>query len=114
MLIALSSSSFYWTTLLGSMPHDAETINFDTFYAVKVDMNGTTIKEFIDGSEILSATSSTLSAAGDGGLMLSVGDDDRYWDDFLSEDDSAGGATIPTLDEGMLVGGMQPMGGGLD
>ena len=71
---------------------DAETINFDTFYTVKVDMNGTTIKELIDGSEILSATNSALSAAGDGGLMLSTGDDDQFWDDFLSEDDS-GAAT---------------------
>ena len=69
---------------------DAETINFDTFYTVKVDMNGTTIKELIDGSEILSATNSALSAAGDGGLMLSSGDDDQFWDDFLSED--GGGA----------------------
>lgn len=71
---------------------DAETINFDTFYTVKVDMNGTAIKEFIDGSEILSATSSSISAAGDGGLMLSTGDDDQFWDDFLSEDGS-GAAT---------------------
>ena len=55
-------------------------------------MNGTTIKEFIDGSDILSATNSALSAAGDGGLMLSTGDDDQFWDDFLSEDGS-GAAT---------------------
>ena len=71
---------------------DAETILFDTFYTVKVDMNGTTIKEFINGSENLSATNSAPSAAGDGGLMLSSGDDDQFWDDFLSEDGS-GAAT---------------------
>lgn len=94
---------------------DAETINFGTYYTVKLDMNGTTIKEFIDGSEILSATDSTHSAAGDAGLMQNDTNEGlQFWDDFLSEDASAGGATVPALDEGMLVGGMLPMGGGLD
>lgn len=83
---------------------DAETISFDTFYTVKVDMNGTTIKEFINGTEILSATNSALSAAGDGGLMLSSGDDDQFWDDFLLEDGS-GAATRRVSLGGVFIDG---------
>lgn len=68
---------------------DAETINAATFYLVKLDMSGTTIKEFIDGGEILSVTNSDISAAGDAGLMVSGGDLTMHWDDFLSEDAGA-------------------------
>ena len=86
---------------------DAETINYDTFYTIKLDMNGTTIKEFIDGSEILSATSSSISAAGDGGIGLSSGSDEEYWDNFLSEDGSVAGGQ-PTMRR--WGGSIQPIG----
>lgn len=72
-----------WTEL-GSF---ITTITAGVDYTVKLSMQGTTIKAFLDGVERISVTDSALSAAGDacinGGQGGPVG---TRWDDFLVED----------------------------
>jgi hypothetical protein len=73
-----------WTEL-GSF---AVTITAGTDYTVKLSMQGTTIKAFLDGVERISVTDSSLSAAGDAGLCINGGAENTgmRWDDFLVED----------------------------
>lgn len=73
----------------------AATIADATFYTVKLEMNGTTIKGYIDGTERLSATDSSLSASGDAGISnyeSGVGTGYQF-DNFTADTLAAGGAT---------------------
>jgi len=61
-------------------------------YTVKLSMQGTTIKAFLDGVERISVTDSALSAAGD--ACISAGNGgvaNSQWDDFLVESFAAAG-----------------------
>jgi hypothetical protein len=71
-------------------------LDFATDYTVRLEMEGTTIRMFVDDTQVGGdQTDSTLSAAGVGGLHLSNGDNDFGWDNFLVEDFAgAGGGTI--------------------
>jgi len=72
-----------WTQL-GSF---AVTILAATDYTVKLSMQGTTIKQFLNGVERISVTDSALSAAGDAALVTGgAGVLGARWDDFLVED----------------------------
>lgn len=75
----------------------ALTINDSTDYTLKLHMEGTTIKAFLDAAEILSVTDSDLSAAGDGGLVYGGTDTLIRWDDFTIDDLGGGAPTDQTI-----------------
>jgi hypothetical protein len=65
----------------------AITITAGVDYTVKLSMQGTTIKMFLDGVERISVTDSSLSAAGDACIDAGGGGaTGTRWDDFLVED----------------------------
>lgn len=58
-------------TVLGTV---ADTQAVNTYYTIKLSVNGSTIKAYVDGVEKLSVTDSTYSAAGHWGLVAYGGD----------------------------------------
>jgi hypothetical protein len=75
-------------------------LDFNTDYTVRLEMEGTTIRMFVDDTQYGGdQTDSTLSAAGVGGLHLSNGDNDFGWASFLVED-FGGGA--PAFDAALI------------
>jgi len=75
-----------WTEL-GSY---AVAINPGTDYTVKLSMQGTTIKAFLDGVERISVTDTALSAAGDACIDGDESSAGTRWDNFLVEDFATG------------------------
>ena len=65
----------------------------NTGYTIRLEMQGTTLKVFVDGVEKLSVTDSTLTSGGYCGVMAGSARTSLYWDDFLVEDFTGGGTT---------------------
>jgi hypothetical protein len=71
-----------WTKIGSS----SQTINSNTWYEVKLVMDGTTLKGYLGGTELIAVTDSA-HAAGKTGVR--AGNDAR-WDDFLAQDVTSG------------------------
>jgi len=74
------------------------TVNVGTDYVVKLHMQGTTIKAFLDEVEKISVTDSALAGPGDAGISVYALDgQDIKFDDFTVDDLAAGGNWGPLL-----------------
>lgn len=69
----------------------AFSVPLDTDFLLRLEMEGTALRGYVDGVERVSTTDASLSAEGDAGLQLYG----LQWDDFLVEDFAAGGAPQP-------------------
>lgn len=88
-------------TLLGSY---ATTINLGTDYTVKLTMEGTALKGYLDGTERISTTDSDLSSVGLGGVRMfpdntgpSVSVGDSIVDDFYVDDELVAAVLSPIM-----------------
>jgi len=86
----------------GSAPADGS--------VMKISRSGNDIVLLDDGSAYLSVTDTTYATNVPG---IRVGSASQLLDDITLQGDESAAATIPPLDEGMLMGGLQPLGGGL-
>lgn len=86
---------------------------------LKLEMNGTAIKAFLDGTERVSVTDTTFSASGDCGITDTTGGTPHegvVWDNFTADDFTVGGRIMGSLaaDGGLAgKGGLAGRGGGL-
>lgn len=80
-----------------------QSLTTDQPYTVKLEMIGTAIKVYVDGVERISATDSSITAAGRAGINVyanggTIGDSaNHHLDDFDAVDIGAGDTTAPVL-----------------
>lgn len=72
------------------------TMNNGSDYTFKLSMNGTTIKAFVDGTEYISVTDSSLAGPGDAGMFQNDATA-CFWDDFTVDDFGGGGGGAVAL-----------------
>jgi len=86
---------------------DTTGITISTPEAYKMEIDGSSLKGYQAGVERVSATDSSLTGDVRTGI---IGQPPINVDDFIAADLTA---TVPALDEGMLVGGLMALSGGL-
>jgi hypothetical protein len=82
-----------------SLDTAAQSLSNSTTYEIRLEMIGTAIKGYVDDVEVLSATDSSIAAAGKAGLLLGASSI-MDLDNFIATD--SGGAPAATRSLGLL------------